>query len=247
MRMSNPFAAPDIFLEQSQAAGLVFEAGDIQRLEGYVAALTEANQVMNLTAIDQPDEVWKRHILESLRLLGHIRAVEAGTVLDLGSGGGCPGIPLAIVARDVQMTLLEATGKKANFLRQATQALGLDNVTVINARAENHGRYDGRACYEMVVARAVGPLNVLVELAVPLLRVGGVLVAVKGQRAEAEIEHAQSALKSLEASVEDTLRMDTATVVSIVKHAATSDHYPRRPGEPKRAPLGGKMAKKNSE
>ena len=107
-------------------------------------------------------------------------------------------MPLAIVSPDIRMTLLEATGKKANFLKEISQFLELENVTVINARAENHGRFDGREMYEVVLARAVGPLNVLVELAVPLLCEGGVLVAVKGDRAEAEIAHAATALNAMD-------------------------------------------------
>jgi 16S rRNA (guanine527-N7)-methyltransferase len=245
VKMSSSFTPPTDFLEKAQAAGIRFESGDLDRLEGYVAALIEANQVMNLTAIAEPTEVWHRHVLESLRLLGHLRAFEVSSVLDLGSGGGCPGLPLAIVAPDIRMTLLEATGKKANFLKDVSQFLELENVTVINARAENHGRFDGRAMYEVVLARAVGPLNVLVELAVPLLCEGGVLVAVKGDRAEAEIAHAATALKLLGAKVQDTLRMETATVVSVVKESPTNRLYPRRPGEPKRSPLGGKMASKS--
>ncbi len=239
-RMSSSLAPPKEFLDKAQEAGIEFEPGDLERLEGYVAALIDANQIMNLTAIREPAEVWQRHVLESLCLLGHLRALEATSVLDLGSGGGCPGVPLAVAASDIQMTLLEATGKKATFLKGVSQSLPLNNVTVINARAENHGRFDGRAAYDVVVARAVGPLNVLLELAMPLLRVGGVLVAVKGQRAEQEIAHAKAALQALGSKVEDTLRMETATIVSVVKESATSNLYPRRPGEPKRAPLGGK-------
>ncbi|MCA9286544.1 MAG: 16S rRNA (guanine(527)-N(7))-methyltransferase RsmG [Phycisphaerales bacterium] len=234
-------APPVTFLETAAAEGIVFDPGDLPKLERYLDLLYEANQRFNLTAIEDRATAWTRHILDSLTLLAPLAAAEAKSVIDVGSGGGLPGIPLAIAMPEVRFTLLEATGKKATFLREAVAALALGNVEVVNERAETTGQdhHRHRECYDAVIARAVGPLPVLLELTVPLARVGGVVLCVKGERAAQEIEDARQALHLLHAAVIDTIRTPTGTIVVIEKQRKTPRNYPRRPGEPKRVPLGG--------
>jgi 16S rRNA (guanine527-N7)-methyltransferase len=159
-------------------------------------------------------------------------------ILDVGSGGGLPALPLAIALPERQFTLLEATGKKARFLSETARALGLDNVSVICERAETFGQQaEGRARFDAVTSRAVSRLSVLLELTLPFVRVGGLALALKGERAELEIQDAERALKVLGGTVSGVERTSTGTIVRIAKTAPTPAKYPRRPGEPKRTPL----------
>jgi 16S rRNA (guanine527-N7)-methyltransferase len=231
---------PAGFLEAAEAYGIAFDPGDLDRLGAYLSFLLEANTRFNLTAVTDPDEAWTKHVFDSLTLLPYVVSAEARQVIDVGSGGGLPGVPLAIALPEVDFTLLEATGKKADFLRDAAGHLELANVEVVNDRAETigHDRADHREQYDLVVGRAVGRLPVLVELAMPLARVGGHVAAIKGARAAREIEEAARALHLLHGEVIETARTPTGTIVLIEKLRRTAKLYPRRPGEPKRAPLG---------
>ncbi|MHC4080198.1 MAG: 16S rRNA (guanine(527)-N(7))-methyltransferase RsmG [Planctomycetota bacterium] len=231
---------PARFAEAAKAYGIAFDPGDLEKLGAYLSLLLDANTRFNLTAITDPDAAWVKHIFDSLTLLPYVVAAEAGQVIDVGSGGGLPGVPLAIALPEVDFTLLEATGKKADFLRDAAGHLELSNVEVVNDRAETIGgdRENHREQYDLVAARAVGKLAVLLELAVPLVRVGGHVAAIKGAKAHREIEEAGKALHLLHSKVVETTRTPTGTIVLVEKLRRTAKVYPRRPGEPKRAPLG---------
>jgi 16S rRNA (guanine527-N7)-methyltransferase len=148
-------------------------------------------------------------------------------------------VPLAIVLPEARCTLLEATEKKATFLRGVVAALALTNVDVVAARAEDVGRDRERyrERYDVVTSRAVAPLPTLVELTVPLARVGGVVFAIKGERAVEEVAAAKAALHALHAHALEPIRSPTGTIVPIEKMRATPKLYPRRAGEPKRAPI----------
>jgi 16S rRNA (guanine527-N7)-methyltransferase len=221
------------------AQGIELEPGDADRLRGYLQALVDANERFNLTAVTEPAQAWVRHVQDSLTLVPFIASAEARTVIDVGSGGGLPGMPLAIVMPDVRFTLLEATGKKAAFLRETAAALGLANVAVVNERAETAGQdhHAHRARYDVAVSRAVGRLNVLAELTVPFAREGGTVLCIKGEKAAEEVAEAKQALYHLHAQVVDQVRTPTGTVVVIEKTRATPRTYPRLPGEPKRKPI----------
>lgn len=219
--------------------GIAFDSGDLERLGGYLERLFDANTKFNLTAVTDPAEAWQRHVLDSLTLLPAVVAAEAASVIDVGSGGGLPGVPLAIALHSVRFTLLEATGKKARFLQETVAALGLSNVEVVSERAETAGqdRERYRERFDVAVARAVGRLPVLLELAAPLVRVGGHIAVIKGERAADEIKEARRALELLHCQVVSTTRNPTGTVVLIQKLQATAQRYARRPGEPGRRPL----------
>lgn len=236
------FAPPARFFEQLESLEIQLEADEVERLSSYLAVLLEANKQFNLTAITNPDQAWMRHILDSLTLLPFVLESKAQQVMDVGSGGGLPGIPLAIAMRQVQFTLLEATGKKAKFLQQTASVLGLKNVHVINDRAENVGRevaqgMTHRDRYDVVIARAVGGLSVLLELTIPLARVGGLVLAMKGAKAQEEVSAAKQALHRLHAQVVEIAETPTGRIVIIEKIRPTPRTYPRAPGEPKRSPL----------
>ena len=221
--------------------GLELTAEDVRRLGRFLDLLFEANMRMNLTRITDREHAWGRHVLDSLSLLPYLDASGAQNMLDLGAGGGFPGIPLAIVRPELSVTLLEATGKKARFLADTATTLGLEHVTVLSERAETLGSPDGggRFAWDVVTARAVGPMRVLLELSLPLVVEGGYLLAIKGERASEEIEAASAAFRTLRASVESTRRTPSGTIVVVRREGPIPRMYPRRPGEPAHAPIGG--------
>jgi 16S rRNA (guanine527-N7)-methyltransferase len=246
--LSHILQPPSSFTPAASALGIEFEPGDIDQLGRYLALLLETNKQFNLTAVKDPDEAWTRHILDSLTLLPLLAELPEGArVIDVGSGGGLPGIPLAIVLPHLKFTLLEATGKKAEFLRSAAEALGLKSVNVLLARAERAGQADShREKYDAVVARAVGPLAVLAELTVPFAKVGsetasesaGRVLLIKGQKAEEELAAAKQALYELHVAHSGTIDTPTGRIVVLEKRRKTPAKYPRRDGEPKKAPIG---------
>lgn len=221
------------------AIGVELEPGEAGRLDAYLTHLLDTNRTFNLTAVRDEAQAWEKHILDSLTLIAPLASPEAHDVADVGSGGGLPGIPLAICLPDVQFTLIEATGKKAAFLRRCVERLGLSNVEVVQERAETLGQdhHRFRERFDVVMARAVGPMRVLLELTIPLAKVGGFVLAVKGERAEGELADAKAALHALHAAHSQTIATPTGRIVVIEKKRKTPRMYPRAPGEPKRRPL----------
>lgn len=212
--------------------------------------LMHANTRMNLTSIRESDEAWSKHVFDSLTLIPLLAELDDGsTIIDIGSGGGLPGIPLAIALPHLNFTLMDATKKKCDYLEQVASTLNLDNVRVICARAEALGQDRGektatgradahREHYDIAMARGVGQIPMLAELTVPLVKVGGLVLMTKGQRAEDELADAKQALHMLHAAHAGTVDTPTGRVVVIEKLRRTPRDYPRRDGEPKRAPLG---------
>ena len=248
--LTRPEPTPE-FLESAAALGVEFEPGELDRIATFLALLLETNTRTNLTAIKDLADAWTRHILDSLTLLPMLADLPDGArVIDIGSGGGLPAIPLAIVSPHLRFTLLEATGKKCDFLRHAIAELGLANADVLQCRAEAAGQDRGdrqpdgsrinatRETFDAATARAVGPLAVIAELAIPLVKPGGLAILVKGQRADEELEEAKKALHMLGAAHAGTVDTPTGRVVVLEKLRVTPRTYPRRDGEPKRAPLG---------
>ena len=235
---------PADFLIASEKAGIAFEAGDLERLQAYLELLYEANARMNLTGVRDPREAWMRHIFDSLTLVPWVASVaekqEQARLLDVGSGGGLPGIPLAcVLGNRVRLTMLESTGKKADFLLSAAQRLGLEGAEVIKDRAENAGQSAlHRGVYDVVVSRAVGRLQVLLEFTVPFGKEHGLILSIKGVQALEEIAEAKQALHMLHAAVVETVQTETGRVIVIEKRRKTPARYPRMPGEPAKRPLG---------
>lgn len=213
------------------AAGLTLSQETHDRFEAYLDGLTEANQHMNLTRIVDRDQARNQHIADALTLLPHIPAT-AKRLLDIGSGGGVPGMVLAIARPDLQVTLVESTRKKADFLLAMSKTLGLKTVGVRPERAEDIGHSNLRATQDVVTARAVAELAWLVEWGIPLLKLGGVMLAQKGQRIEAELPLAANALKMLH-TAQPVIHpvqlpdMQHLVIVAIVKKGRTDDRIPR--------------------
>jgi len=241
----SPLEPPAGFVERAAALGVAFEAGELERLGAFLAMMLETNKTHNLTAITDPTEAWTRHILDALTLLAVLSTLEDGSrVADIGSGGGVPGVPLAIVLPGLNFTLVDATGKKATFLRDAVSALGLTNVTVLQDRAERMGQdLAHREQYDAVVARAVGPMPMLIELLAPLAKVGGAVLAIKGAKAAEELASAKDAIRAVGATYERTLETPTGKVLAFLKARKTALAYPRSGGLPKTKPLGSERKK----
>jgi 16S rRNA (guanine527-N7)-methyltransferase len=213
--------------------------------ERYVALLLEANRRLNLTRVVTPDEVARLHLLDALAAIPLLDEAGDGPALDLGSGGGVPGIPLALADPDRPWTLVDSVAKKAAAMRGFVQALGLRHVHAVAERAESLGRDPAnRERHRIVTARAVGALPVLVELGLPLLAVGGRLIAWKGPMAASDDE----ALRGARAGAQlggSPPRIEPAgpaalgghTLIIVDKVRPTAARFPRRPGDPGRRPL----------
>lgn len=240
-------AASRALVDGAREFGVALDERQIEAFGAYHRELIEWNERFNLTAITDTEGVYIRHFLDSLSCLQGRPRPEPGLRLDLidvGAGAGFPGIPIKLAAPSVRLTLLEATGKKVGFLEHLVQTLGLSDVRAVHTRAEEAGRISAhREQYDWAVARAVADLPVLVEYMLPLVRVGGLALAQKGERAAAEVQDAAAAIHALGGRVRRLMPVEirglaeTRHLVLIDKVAATPERYPRRPGVPSKRPL----------
>lgn len=223
-----PLAPPEGFVARLRALGVDLDDAAVARLGDYLARLLAMNEQMNLTAIEDPAAAWERHVLDALTLLPLLAEVGAGSrLVDVGSGGGLPGVPLAVARPDLQVTLVEATQKKAAFLTAVAGALGLVNVTVRSERAEQLGAEELRGALNAVTARAVGRLVTLVPLTAPLARTGGLILLVKGQRADEEVAEAAGVIAAQRCSHEKTVATPTGRIV-VLRRGAGEGRRKRR-------------------
>lgn len=239
------YEIPEFVAEQLQAIDVTVSDEQMQQLASYLHLMLETNKQFNLTAIKDPDQAWKRHIIDSLTLVpGLIEWPQGSRLIDVGTGGGLPGIPLAIVLPQLKVTLLESTGKKAKFCQKVSAELGLENIVVINNRAETLGQNKiYRETFDIAVSRAVGPMRILLEFILPLVKVGGWMYALKGPALEQELADAGEALTQLGAGEVMAVEAypegfdNQSVVVGIEKMNRTPKEYPRLPGIPKQQPL----------
>lgn len=209
--------------------------------------LVDWNERFNLTAITDWEGILVRHFLDSLSCLKALprKSLVAGArVIDVGTGAGFPGLPLKLVCPEMQLTLLEATGKKVTYLEHVVRVLGLKGVKIVHGRAEELGHDPAhRERYDWALARAVAEMPVLAEYLLPLVRVGGAILAQKGEGAAAEVHGAEAAITTLGGRVRQLVPVElrglaeTRHLIVVDKVAATPENYPRRPGVPKKRPL----------
>ncbi len=216
----------------------------VRAFEAYARLLREWNERVNLTAITDPEAIEIRHFADSLTCLRVISPRPGLRVADVGTGAGFPGLPLKIVRPGIDLTLVEATGKKVAFLQHLVRELKLDDVTLVNARAEEVGQMPAhRERYDWAVARAVAGMPVLAEYLLPLVKIGGHGLAQKGESAHQEAAEAEHAIGLLGGRLAQITAVELPTVaethylVDIEKIAATPPQYPRRPGMPGKKPL----------
>ncbi|MEM0914604.1 MAG: 16S rRNA (guanine(527)-N(7))-methyltransferase RsmG [Planctomycetota bacterium] len=227
--------------------GLDLDDATIDRLDRFLTLLLEINEKVNLTAVRDRESAWSRLIVDSLTVLPFLDEQDDGglSVIDVGTGGGLPGLPVAIARPGWSVTLLDATGKKADAVRGFVETLGLDNARVVQGRAEAIGQdRDHRERYDVAVCRGVGVMAELLEYTLPMVRVGGAVLAMKGPKVKDELAAAGDALAELgggELAVYDAYPEgfdNELVMVWVSKAERTPDTYPRLPGVPKREPIG---------
>jgi len=228
--------------------GLQLSSRQLEQFDIYYQELLDWNRRLNLTAITGYESVQIKHFLDSLTvILAWQQPISnmASRLIDVGSGAGLPGIPLKILWPEVRLTLLDSTAKKAAFLHNLKQKLGLDDVEIVVGRAEEvaHDPHY-REKFDVVLSRAVAPLPTLVELTLPFGAIGGRFIAQKKGFIDSEISRAGEAISLLGGNLREVKRVnleeftDERWLVLIDKVSPTSGQYPRRPGIPSKRPLG---------
>ena len=232
----------DLLCAEAENVGVQLDRAGAERLL-VLCDLVRASP-HNLTAILEPEAMRRKHLVDSLSCLPTAAIVSGERIVDLGSGAGFPGIPIAVLCPETEVTLVDAAAKKADFLRTAAERLDLRNVRVVQARAEDLGRDpQWRGQVDCVTARGVAPLRVLAEFALPLCREGGRLVALKGRGADAEIREAADAMRAVGGRVTQRRSLvlpggdEQREIVRVDKVGHTPAKYPRRAGIPERRPL----------
>jgi 16S rRNA (guanine527-N7)-methyltransferase len=216
----------------------------LRALALYEQELMVWNTRVNLTAIDNPENIQVKHFLDSFTCLLAMRDTPVDRVVDVGTGAGFPGIPLKIIYPGMQLTLIESVGKKASFCRHIIKLLGLEKVQVLQKRAEVVGTLlEHRQQYDWAIARAVAVLPVLVEYLLPLVRLGGAALAMKGESGPAEAHAGEHAIHLLGGHLSQIIPVilpgvqDQRYLVIMEKVAATPNQYPRKVGLPAKRPL----------
>jgi len=224
--------------------GMQLTPSQLAALACYEAELLEWNARFNLTAIDTPENIRVKHFLDSLTCLLAMRDRPMDRLIDIGTGAGFPGLPIKIVLPNIRLTLVDSVGKKTGFCRHLVTVLGLENVEVVQGRAEELGQLPKyREQYDWAVARAVAILPVLAEYLLPLVRVGGGMIAMKGESAPVEVHLAEKAVRLLGGNLKRLVPLNLPSVaddrylVVVDKTGATPHQYPRRVGLPAKVPL----------
>lgn len=214
----------------------------LDQLTWYADFLRQQNKNINLTAITDPVDVAEKHFLDALTVAEDIKDKTGCKMIDIGSGAGIPGLPIKIYRPDIDLVLLESVHKKVAFIDQVVQHLKLTDTRAVWDRAESYAK-NHRECFDVAISRAVADMTVLVEYALPLVRVGGVFIAYKSVNYAQELTRAAYALKILGGRVADikTLQLpisgETRVLIKVNKIAPTPSRYPRRVGLASKKPL----------
>ena len=232
------------FKEALSAKGINLTDNQLEQYNRYFELLVEWNEKMNLTAITEKEEVYLKHFYDSISAAFFFDFSKEMTICDVGAGAGFPSIPIKIAFPHLNVTIVDSLNKRITFLEHLAKELKLDNVRFIHDRAETFGQNTAhREQYEVVMARAVARLSVLSELCIPLVKVGGNFVAMKGASAQDEMEVGKKAVTTLGGKIVSTNHFvlpeeeSERNIVIIKKEKTTPKKYPRKPGVPNKTPI----------
>lgn len=237
---------PEQFVQELSKHNITLTADQKEQFKLYFKELVAANEHVNLTRITAEDEVYLKHFYDSITpLLVFPEAFKPGAkVCDVGAGAGFPSLPLKLLRPDLQLTIIDSLGKRLTFLQGLIKQLGLTGVELVHSRAEDAGKAGQyREQFDLVTARAVARMSVLSEYCLPLVKVGGQFLALKGPKASEELKAAQGAIKKLGGQISQEVEFKLAasaeerSLILVDKLVATPQKYPRQAGTPAKKPL----------
>lgn len=237
---------PEIFAEELANYGFKLSSKQKEQFATYYNKLIEFNKKVNLTRITDKNEVYLKHFFDSITPLLEFSDLFKGekSLCDVGAGAGFPSLPIKILCPDLSITIVDSLGKRLKFLDELVSDLSLDKVTLVHSRAEDAGQNKNlREKFDLVTGRAVARMGVLSEYCLPLAKVDGYLVALKGPKAQDELAEAKNAIEVLGGSVKEVKELtlpdtdDERTLIVVKKVKATPKKYPRQAGTPNRKPL----------
>ena len=228
----------------SNDAGLEFTEMQYEQFMKYMRLLQEWNEKINLTAITEDEEVVKKHFIDCIKAFKSDKIKNAKTIIDVGTGAGFPGLPIAIMNSNVEVTLLDSLNKRINFLNLVVRELGLKNVKTIHSRAEDGARKpELREKFDIATSRAVANMAVLSEFCMPYVKKGGYFVALKGPSIDEELENGSNAIKILGGELKDIIEISIEetdlkhNIVEVKKIKTCPKTYPRKAGTVNKKPL----------
>ena len=231
-----------VLYEKVKKIGIELKEEQLEKFYLYMNILLEWNEKINLTAITNEEEIILKHFVDSLTINKYIE--EGKSIIDVGTGAGFPGIPIKILREDLKVTLLDSLNKRINFLNEVIEKLDLKNIECIHGRAEEFGKNKNyREKYDFATSRAVANMSTLSEYLIPFVKVGGKVLAMKGDKAEEELEEAKKAIKLLGGKVENTDNFYLPdsdikrNIIIIKKIEKTERKFPRKPGTPAKEPI----------
>ncbi len=232
----------EIFNNHLKEIGIELQRKQIEKFYKYMNLLLEWNEKINLTAITEPEEVILKHFVDSLTISKYIE--KGSKLVDMGTGAGFPGIPLKILREDIEITLADSLNKRINFLNEVIKELKLKNIQTVHTRAEEFGKNKKyRENFDIATSRAVANLSTLSEYLIPLVRINGKAICMKGSEIKEELETAKKAIEILGGKIEqeesfNLPNSDMKRNVIIIKKAKnTPAKYPRKPGMPAKEPI----------
>ena len=229
------------FMEELKKLNIEPTEEQLEQLNKYYELLIEYNKVMNLTGITEKDQVYLKHFYDSLTIIKVIDLKEEETLCDIGTGAGFPGIVLKILFPNLKITLIDSLNKRIEFLKIVIKELNLKDIEAIHARAEEYA-INNIEKFDVVTSRAVAPLNILLELSIPLLKINKNFISYKGNISR-EIIESENTLKKLESKIEKIAQFElpkeksNRTIIKIKKENKTNKKYPRKFSEIKKKPL----------
>lgn len=234
-----------MLFEEAKKNSITLDNDQINKFIKYKELLKEWNNKINLTAITEDRQILIKHFIDSLEVVKYIN--KNSTVIDVGTGAGFPGIVIAIYFKgNIKITLMDALNKRIDFLEEVIKELNLLNIEIVHARAEEFGQKEQyRERYDYAVSRAVAPLNILLELDIPFIKVGGKCLLLKGTKLNEEIQESNKALENLNSKITNIYKYNyilddeeyNRNIVEITKEKETPNKYPRNYGKIKKSPL----------